>query len=480
MNPSSPSKKTTQSPPPNFGQSSQSNQSGPLLYYQQQSQPVHVIHGYNLRASRRDSTCARFFFAFLWAGVIWLFLTITVHNLVFWTHFGYPPWPWRHDFEYPVPRGFNIEKCVGSGDWTNNHHSFEKPDLPEHGPSSHFPPLKSGYSFELPLDPDTLWFITKGRLSGGNVDIVTSPDQKAGHVTYEVVVHYVTENARDLAKVCLLNTDKGDEQGVGILTPTRPPYWGREYHLFFETTIVFPESEKERLAVKKFETDTANTIHRTSHLSDKLLFDKVNFQGSNSPMLIFSLATNEGTFKSSNGPIRGVFNTTGHLTLVTSNSHVKAAVGLTSNNTDPSATIRTSNGPIEGEFSLFSSDKDTPGKFDVSTTTSNSHLSTKFVTAPVNSELHFAGKTSNGPATVVLHSTYEGKYEAITSNSFPITVRHNTDKDDPSGKGRKRAGSSQSGRGYAKGEIWWAEKEKKDLQGEVTVRTSNSAVHLEF
>ena len=76
-------------------------------------------------------------------------------------------------------------------------------------------PFSSETTFELPVTSETLFLISRGHLSSGTVDLVTSRKQARNSVSVHVVANYFRADIRDLTKVCLLERGKG-ENGVGI------------------------------------------------------------------------------------------------------------------------------------------------------------------------------------------------------------------------------------------------------------------------
>ena len=69
-------------------------------------------------------------------------------------------------------------------------------------------------TLDLPLSAETLFSLSRGPKSAGNVEIITSSDQDQDVATVQVVVSYAREDARNDAKVCVLSGHGGI--GVGI------------------------------------------------------------------------------------------------------------------------------------------------------------------------------------------------------------------------------------------------------------------------
>ena len=101
-----------------------------------------------------------------------------------------------------------------------------------------------------------------------------------------------------------------------------------------------------------------------------------------------------------------------------------------------------------------------------------------FTSAPVNSLLHYSGATSNSPAHLGLHSTYEGTFALRSSAFFQPRVEAREDVEDPAGKGRRRNVEIRSiRRGTAAGKVTWEPEKEREL-GSVELRSSNMPVVL--
>ena len=169
-------------------------------------------------------------------------------------------------------------------------------------------PFSSETTFELPVNSETLFLISRGHLSSGTVDLVTSRNQAPNSIGVHIVTNYFREDIRDLTKVCRLERGKG-EDGVGIFVSRtsiqksrrkmgsnqltfQTPKWknGGNHHgmgeqLYFETIITLPEvSGSHPLTVKKLETNVANTFHRIADLNKKVKFRSISLKGSNAPI----------------------------------------------------------------------------------------------------------------------------------------------------------------------------------------------------
>lgn len=74
-------------------------------------------------------------------------------------------------------------------------------------------------SLELPVSSDLLYFISRGRLSYGLLEVIESEDTNSENVQVNVTFLYQTPQALDHAKVCRLERDVG-KNGVGIFVRT--------------------------------------------------------------------------------------------------------------------------------------------------------------------------------------------------------------------------------------------------------------------
>ncbi|KAJ3508822.1 hypothetical protein NLJ89_g5547 [Agrocybe chaxingu] len=461
----------------------QSSQQPPTYnpYYSQQYpqvQPYPVVQEQTLLVYR-PSTTRRFLRALAFAVFTWVLLGIFTRTFVDMVH-----WHHKHHHHHregddwpPIrfPPDIELDQCVSKTGWRESDESW-----------SSFP-YSAETSFDLPVDATTLSLFAHGPWPAGKVTIVTSPDQQEDVVTYRIIVHYHREFVRDKAEVCSF-TREGDENGVAIFMPQWPyPRRKREDFLFFETFVILPESRDDgRLSISNFVTTVPYFSHTIGDLFSKVLFDKISLHGSNMPIEVASLAATVGAFQTSNGPIKGIFNTTRSLKLITSNSPIDAHVGLIDDKdgSSPELVADTSNARLDLAISLLTeSESGTGGEYTVDGHTNNSPVRISFPTAPVNSTLVLTGTTSNSPATVELHPTYEGTVSLSTSSWFAAELRWDGDVEDPSGDGRRRlVDESNRRRGVFEGAIHWVDgsgrKRDPATDGKVTVHSSNSPVRV--
>ncbi|KAF6747333.1 hypothetical protein DFP72DRAFT_919955 [Ephemerocybe angulata] len=433
----------------------------------------------------REAPWKRFVKAFLVAVVVWMLAMAFVRSLV-WSiggHRGRGAWG-----DYPIPDGLKVSECLPRDKWETPLRQAQLDVAPPTAPGLARYPAASTTSFELPLSADSLYLLSRGAYSGGSVDVVTSANQKQGSVTVVVTVKYFHEEMRDAVMVCRVERRKGDS-GVGIFTPS---YMWRGDAVYVETLIVLPEVDRNvsPLHIKNLETDVPNTLHRLHAKTDLITFDKLNIQGSNGLITAVSLGATNARIVTSNAPISGVFNSTGNLSLETSNGAIQVSVKLHNKeaSTPNKLSIITSNGPLEANIDLTSSSSPKKGsrdvaqpQYDVETTTSNSRLQTNFWRFPTDAVLRFSGTTSNGLAKAQINAEYQGAFEVQTSNGG-ATLQHHTQQD-PSGRGRKRALKvEREGKTYVQGAVEWVGGRDggrgKVQMGSVELATSNGEAVL--
>ncbi|KAF4589929.1 hypothetical protein EYR38_009224 [Pleurotus pulmonarius] len=386
----------------------------------------------------------RFFRAFLVIILVWTFIQVLVGKAPgfhYWSKAYGDGWTlWRG--EYTTPAGVDHHLCAP--EWQ---------DTPSGLP---FFPLHATATFEVPYDLDTMLFLARG--SAGGTFTVVSTDEVRDTAQVVVVVSYYHEEFRDRAKVCQIKRGE-TAAGIGIFTPkwdTRRP--SREQRLGFSVVVTLPaNSSTKPLEIKNFEADMPLFGLAVENLHDSVSFASITLVSSKMFIAARSLVAKNALLRTSDGPISGsidspnlrlitsnapisgTFNASKSLHLLTSNAAIHANIGL-SNDDDYSSTalLQTSNGPIRSFINLLRSEESpfAGGIYHIETITSNAPLSVDFPVAPVNSTLSLDGKTSNAPATVSLHPTYEGRFKLITSLFTPVLEKSSVD--DPSGRGRER------------------------------------------
>ncbi len=116
------------------------------------------------------------------------------------------------------------------------------------------------------------------------------------------------------------------------------------------------------------------------------------------------------------------------------------------------------------------------GNFHVVGRTSNAPLSLTFVDAPVDSSLSLAASTSNSPARVVLHKTYEGTFDLASSLVFRPEVEWSP-VNDPTERDRHRRVRLDATKGTrVHGGVSW--EEGGEDRGSAVIETTNSPLRL--
>ncbi len=137
---------------------------------------------------------------------------------------------------------------------------------------------------------------------------------------------------------------------------------------------------------------------------------------------------------------------------------------------------------LSADLSLVSTfENSTSGAFTVATRTSNSPLDVNFSDHAPDGLLKLDVHTSNSPAKVRLHPSFEGTFKLRTS-LFAATVSPDLEVEDPAGRGRKRSVNVSTIGRYSRvvhGDVAWkSEDEALKPDSEVEVSTSNSPLHV--
>ncbi|EIW80932.1 hypothetical protein CONPUDRAFT_123715 [Coniophora puteana RWD-64-598 SS2] len=415
----------------------------------------------------RRSAKARFCKALGVAFVVYL-LCVGTYHLIFGVHSFHGGLFHGHEAARPRPSDGEVHNCLTAASaWEHD----------ERWPTS---PRNAHYTFQIPVaDAEALYVFSRGSKQYGWVKVIPS-DSFVDYAEVTVQASYRDDSLLDNSSVCYLERTKG-ERGLGIMTPDG---WFHHPHesVRFDVTVVLPVGD-----VKKFETHMSNYALTIEDLGNSTAFDELSLRTSNSGIDVKSVKANQASFRSSNGPIDGTFYARRKLVLHTSNAAIRVQANLINDDDDfiTEFQARTSNGPIHGELNLARSDDElgTGGSFDVDAHTSNHDLNLNFHSSPVDSSLDVKARTSNGPASVTLHSAFEGKYHADTSNARAELVR--TEVEDPSGNGRSRVIDESLAQGTFRrnaieGVIFWDDEDNSDKadKGSVKLSSSNKPVTL--
>jgi len=469
--------------------------------YVQQPYPGHPIpvlpHFYvcpmqHQEPSRRRRLIRRFFAAVAFAVTTWVLVSALVRSVTVVTHFNatFEDWPTEEDF--PIPPELKRVRCVW-GDETPDQMPL-KASFKQILKAPLTFPFKKEEKFELPIDSEALFFLSRGVYSGGQVKIITT-DKESDVAKVKVHLDYLRPGGPKIAKVCQFTRADG-ENGIGIFTPNEPQF-SHHHGLRFYVTIKLPKSKSSKLLhIKKFETDMPNFTQVFRNVGKHVVFDDISLTGANGGILGGSLVAGKGSIETSNGPVSvnlisfgpfyiashnggilGAFNVTGSLALKTRNERIKGVIVL---NPDAEGSAKldliTENTIVNVDVALNPFQKDAKGGiYDISAITCHSPVSLRIREAPVDSKLLVNVSASHAPAEVVLPPTYEGSFEVTTVRFWP-TVLANPHVHDPSGEGRKRDVLIEKEGNHVNGIVSWSE-EGKD-RGHVELSTSHSPAVL--
>ncbi|KAF9479371.1 hypothetical protein BDN70DRAFT_878855 [Pholiota conissans] len=476
-----------ESPPAYYGSTSQPTYAVPQPYYVDQRTDVSYRYG--------RSPTARFMIALSIAWIVSTLIAALIRS------FAMVIWRWPGDwdggrgpggsdphFEFDIPSGIGLSECIQGSAWTSN---LIENDTRKDLNTGAAAPAQA--AFDLSLKDAKLFLITRGQLSFGALDVITSPTQPSNTVTIVVEFLYAHPEVRNLAMACKLTRQFGQTaEGVGIFTPKwRNGHREREETVSFVTTVIFPEvaAGNEPLFVRGFETDVPNFRHRIADLESRIQFGSMTLKGSNEPMEIKSLSASTAELQSKNGYIRGLFNVTSSLVLETTNNLIEVAVTLHSaHGSKPACQVRTTNGPTEAVITLTSDSSFVGSSYTISTTTSNSDALIQIPSQPLNSNLYLTTTTTNGPAHVSLNEAFEGGL--LLESPGAIVIKEDKAVEDPSGAGRKRnvvySSKKRQGKQVLTGSVLWGpEKSRRGSpsghgDGLVTIRNSNAPLTLEL
>ncbi|KAG1781998.1 hypothetical protein EV702DRAFT_500593 [Suillus placidus] len=223
----------------------------------------------------------------------------------------------------------------------------------------------------------------------------------------------------------------------------------------FDVTLTLPASASEdALYIKSLETFAPLFRHEVAALADTAFFGSISLTTLHFPINVQSVAAETGIFTTANGFIKGHFHSTSSLKLITTNMAIDADVDLFHNESaKPSELVMTTaNASIDARVSLTTASGHA-GEFGVDAQTANAPLTLNYVNSPVYSQLNSKARTANAPATVYLHSAFEGSFSISSSFIGPSFEQHRVE--DPAGKGRERHVTTSRSRGHIQGSVRW-------------------------
>jgi hypothetical protein len=439
--------------------------------------PEHDEHGHPKRCRRR---CRRFGHFLAAAFLLWLAARFIVRHCELRRmgpphHPGHFPWgPGRGDHEghhHHHPPG-KIDSCVDSADWAE----FDPGE--RHFP--HRPDVWRRTELSLPSSSDDIFLFSQGFNAIGLLNVVEAPDRD--DIGVEVIVGSGDDELLfESTKVCTFRRqDNG--HGVGILTPPHRPHHHDRGVLFFNITVLLPE-RKDITVVPHFETHLPAFHHVISKLPTHT-FGSFSLHSLDSPIFVESLVGDKISIRSTNGPIAGSFNTSHSLDIKTRNAPVDVTVhAFNDDSRHPTKVkIHTSNSVLFARLALISTHEEhTGGSFLVHARTSNSPLRLDFTDQAPDSQLRLEAHTTNAPAYVHLHPSFEGLFKAQTT-ILPAVVAPDENVADPAGRDRtRRVDVKRIGRGgrIVHGEVAWIPQDKVVAPaGRVEISTTHSPLHL--
>ncbi|KAH9917214.1 hypothetical protein B0H21DRAFT_827856 [Amylocystis lapponica] len=337
-------------------------------------------------------------------------------------------------------------------------------------------------SFDLPVSADSLFVSSRGVLATG--DIVIMQSQATTDVRVDISLEQgASMKAIESTSMCMLHRRHG-EFGVAIMTPDGWPV--RHEKLHFNVTVWFPRSsDASPFYIPTFETDLPHFTHHIGDLQDKVVFDHLILQSSDSTMSAESLRAREIDVRTTNGAISGSYHASARLSLSTSNADVGATINLYHDNADihhndikkPATRleIETSNGAIVTPMHLISTAASGGGgAFSIFAKSTDGPLALDVPSMPLDAVLRLDAETSNAAATVTVHRAFEGSVQLRTSRGETDVQLGQVE--DPAGRGRKRQAFMAQHEHALDGGVGWDESLGGRAKGSLFVSSSNAPV----
>ncbi|KAI0753380.1 hypothetical protein C8Q80DRAFT_1249886 [Daedaleopsis nitida] len=357
-------------------------------------------------------------------------------------------------------------------------------------------PYRARTTLTLPLSAKELLFTADGALQYGDFEVSQDVDVLSENVFVDIDVAFQHPDALSEATVCRTHANEGT-WGLGIFTPHwTAPHLDRS--LRFHIHLRLPTATlREPLKVNSLSTRLPQFSHRLPELIDSVHFDSIKLKSQNAPiivdvgvnatsesaapcsrLLVQSLAGDRIWLNTRNGLIAGRFTASSLLDVSTANAPISVSAALL--NAGESTTnlfLKTTNGRIDAQVSLTSNTSESGGTFHVVARSSNAPLTLTFVDAPADSTLSMTASTSNAPAHVTVHKTFEGSFDLASSSGFRPEVEW-APVGDPAGHNRTRRVVLDMARKASgkRGTVSWEETGK--AKGRVVVETTNAPLRL--
>ncbi|CCM04384.1 uncharacterized protein FIBRA_06559 [Fibroporia radiculosa] len=341
-------------------------------------------------------------------------------------------------------------------------------------------------SLSLPSDADVLSIITRGNEANrahGIVEFIVDDGTRYGqdsdvHVEFTAFMND-RESLQESATICRLHPSaKHDGAGLVVNYPRYQSH--RSRRMVFAIKVYFPTSPGSPTLLNQFRTSLPQFIHKIGDLQDHVSFLSLSLWSTNHPVYAESVSGKNINVMTSNAPIKGTFNATSILNLYTQNALIDVNVSLVAAESVHSATamLKTTNAPVSANMSLLASARE--ARFNTQFETSNGALDVAFAEAPVSSLLDVRAHTSNAPARVSLHETFEGTFDLFSTTWHQPQVHVRPDVEDPEGQGRRRVVEirPESRESSVSGSVAWGKHDGWRRYGRVNVASSNNDVRL--
>jgi hypothetical protein len=452
---------------------------------------VQEYHYYTGHVQRRRSSarrfCTSFAFVILVTALLQTMMVIARYGMQF-----MDTNEWTSDEDFPIPPDLERVRCAWGDEIAR--HTQPGASLKQILRAPLTFPFIVQERFELPVDADNLFFLSRGVYSHGQIKVERS-GKASDVVKVDVRLEYTRPGTPRIAKVCQFK--RGDKEvGFGVFTPEFPEY--PRHSLTFLITVTLPKSDTSaHLHVKKFETDMPDFTQLFGRLGKVVFFDDISLKSVNGGINARSITAERGSVEttngpvffhhgefgsfdvsSHNGPIQGVFNATGSLFLSTSNNSITAEIHInTDDNGEAILGLHTSHSHIDARVWLNNLAEATGGDFGIVATTDHGPIKLDIVDSPVDSKMELTARTTEASALVVLPLTYEGRFE-LNSTPLPGEVQLGPRPQDPSGRDRKRGVKSIPFGTSVIGDIIWLPSFKGRENGHVYVETNHSPAVL--
>ncbi|PIL33769.1 hypothetical protein GSI_04394 [Ganoderma sinense ZZ0214-1] len=342
-------------------------------------------------------------------------------------------------------------------------------------------PYRAHASTSLPVFSKELSFVALGDLSAGTFQISQSLEVGAD-ATVDITVLYDRPEVLYNVSICHLHPSPG-KRGLAFIT-SKWPGAKAEHKVEVNIHVRLPANADPRspLVIKELRTYLPQYMHIIPDLSESVHFGRIHLTSHNRAGIeAQGLRADDIKIEAGVGPITGTYNATSVLMLDTSNSPIAVRANLLGGaGRVVHLYMKTSNGFIDSQIGMYSNATNaTGGAFSVNARTANSPLKLAFVDAPADSVLHADAGTSNSPAQVRLHETFEGAFSLMASAFLRPVVEWKRDAEDPAGRGRERTVKVNAVKdSLVTGNVFWGEQEGMKRRGTVRVATSNSPVRL--